>query len=60
MNININVNKKDMPKYIRDKDGREFKLCLVVDNFTGKATYRYIQYKFTTSENVKRFLFGHA
>jgi hypothetical protein len=58
MNVNITVDKKDLPKYIRDRHGREFKLCLVVDNYTGKASYRYIQYKFTTSENFKRFLFG--
>jgi len=42
MNVNVNIDKKDLPKYIRDKTGREYKLCLIVDTATGKPSYRYI------------------
>ena len=40
-----------LPKYVRDPFGREFKLSLIIDRH-GRPHYRYIQYKFTTTEKI--------
>lgn len=59
MNTHIRVDKKDLPKYVRDNQGREFKLCLCIDNRTGRAFYKYVQYKFTLAEKASIVFFGH-
>ena len=59
MNTRIYLDKKDLPKYIRDTEGREFKLCLCMDNRTGKPFYQYVQYRFTLAEKAKIVLYGH-
>ena len=40
-----------LPKYVRDAQGREFKLKLFIDHY-GRPHYRYVQYKFTTAEKI--------
>jgi hypothetical protein len=40
-----------LPKYVRDAQGREFKLCLLIDR-KGRPHYRYVQYKFTLAEKI--------
>jgi hypothetical protein len=37
-----------LPKYVRDSQGREFKLKLFIDHYGN----RYVQYKFTTAEKI--------